>query len=192
MRSSGSVSPELNLKFFMTKSSSTISGGRNCVGACSTSETSNAAIIQFSFRRTSPQPYLPRYRCDDLRGVEANSLLEHRLDLANIRDRRRWIAVDDHEVRLLADHDRSDAFLAAKKGCAVERADPDRLERREARFDQQLQLALIRIAGNHAAATRGIRSREQHAARFREGTFQREPFRKQRRVGDCWFCAVRR
>src|SRR3954471_8913892 len=51
MRNSGSVSPELNLKFFMTKSSSTISGSRNCVGACSTSETSNAANMLFSFRR---------------------------------------------------------------------------------------------------------------------------------------------
>src|SRR3954447_20121897 len=179
MRSSGSVSPELNLKFFMTKSSSTISGGRNCVGACSTSETSNAAIIQFSFRRTSPQPYLSRYRCDDLRRVEANSLLEHRLDLADIRDRRRRIAVDDHQVGLLADGNRSNAFLAAKIGRAVERADADRFERREAGFYQQPQLALIGVAGNHAAATGRIRAREQHAARFREGTFEGEPFRKQ-------------
>src|SRR3954463_9883955 len=107
MRNSGSVSPEFNLKFFMTKSSSTISGSRNCVGACSISETNSAAIIQSSFRRTSPQPYLSRYRCDDLRRVETDPLLEHRLDLADIRDRRRRIAVDDHQVRLLADGNRS-------------------------------------------------------------------------------------
>ena len=84
------------------------------------------------------------HRCDQLRRVVADALLEHRLDLADVADRRRRIAVDHDQVGLLADRDAADALVAAEILRAVQRRDRDRLERREAGIDQQLDLPLIR------------------------------------------------
>ena len=47
-------------------------------------------------------------------GIVADALPEHRLDVADVGNRRRRIAVDDHQVRLLADRDAADARVAPR------------------------------------------------------------------------------
>ncbi len=108
-------------------------------------------------RPTKPQPAL--HRIHELLRIEPDAALEHGFDATDIRDRRRRVAGDDDQVRLLAGGDRADARVAAEVLRAVQRADRDRFERREARFDQQLDLPLIRVAGNDAAAIRSDRCR---------------------------------
>ena len=97
-------------------------------------------------------------------GIVPDALLEHERHLANVIDSRRRIAVDHDEVGLLAGGDRPDERAAAEERGAVQRADFDRLERREARFDEQLERALVGVAGDHAAAARRIGADEQRAA----------------------------
>src|SRR5947208_8760659 len=69
--------------------------------------------------RASPYPHLTSDRINQLERVEAHAILEHGLDPADIRDRRRRVSVDDHQIRLLADGDRADARVAAKISRAV-------------------------------------------------------------------------
>ena len=65
---------------------------------------------------------------------------------------------------------------------AVQRADADRLERREARLDEQLELPLVRVPGNDSAAAGRIGAGDEHAAGARERALERQRLGKQRRV----------
>src|SRR5262245_53144015 len=103
-------------------------------------------------------------RRDQLRGIVRDALLEHERRLAHVLDARRRIAVDHDEIRLLSRDERPRERASAQIGRAVQGGDLDRLERREACFDEQLERALIRVAGDHAAAAGGVGAGEERAA----------------------------
>ena len=67
---------------------------------------------------------------DELRRVVTDTLLEDERHIADVFDPPRRIAVDHDDVRLLASCNRSDERTAAKERGAIQRTDPDRLERR--------------------------------------------------------------
>ena len=97
---------------------------------------------------------------DELCRIEADALLEHRLDVADVGDRSRpGLPLMTTRSACLPTAMDADPRFAAEILRAVERRDLDRFERREAGLDQQLDLALIRIAGNDAAASRSDRCR---------------------------------
>src|SRR3954469_10773009 len=100
----------------------------------------------------SVEPDLSLHRCDQLRRIVADAFLEDCHDFSNVLDARRRVAIEHDQIRLLADGDRAGAIRAAEVGSTVERADLDRLERRESALDEQLECALVGEAGNDAAA----------------------------------------
>ncbi len=114
---------------------------------------------------TLPEAGAPFDGFDELDRIEADPLLEDSLDVADIGNRRRRIAVDDDEIGLLSDGNRTNRGVTSEVRGAVQRADADRFERRESGLDEQLDLALIRVAGNDAAATGGIGAGNEPAAR---------------------------
>src|SRR5262249_41626471 len=73
----------------------------------------------------SPQPHFSLHRFDQLLRIVSDSLLEDRLDFADLGDRPGRIARDDDEVGLLADGNRTDSGIAAEVFRAVQRGDPD-------------------------------------------------------------------
>src|SRR5258708_34246407 len=83
---------------------------------------------------------------------------------------------------LLAWGDRPDARGPSQIGGAVQRTDTDRLHRCETFLDEQLELALVGVAGDDPAAARRIGPRDQQAAGAREGALERERLRKERLV----------
>jgi len=101
---------------------------------------------------------LAPHRFDQLRGVVADPLLEYHPDVTHIGDARCRIPRDHHEVGVLSHGDRPRTIGAPEKRRAIQRADANRLQRREAALDQQLQLVLVRVARDDAAATGGIRA----------------------------------
>jgi len=100
----------------------------------------------------------------------------------NVGDGRRRVAVDDHDVGLLADRERADPVVSPEVLGTVERADGDRFERRETGLDQELELALVRVTGDHAASTGRIGARDQEATGFDERALEDQRLRKQLRI----------
>src|SRR6266576_2299460 len=100
---------------------------------------------------------LPSDRLDQLARVIAHSLFEHQRDVRDIGNAGRGITVDYHEVGLLVHPNGADAICSAEVRRAVQRADLDCLERRQAALDEQLGLALVGVAGDHATAARRVR-----------------------------------
>ena len=128
------------------------------------------------------KPDLSLHRRDELGRVVADAFLEHEGDFADVGDLRGRISVDDDEVGLLADGDRSDAVGASEVRRAVERADLDGLERRESALDEQLELALVGESGDHAAAARRIGAGEQRSAGAEEIHLELTRLGEERRV----------
>src|SRR4029453_6016923 len=122
----------------------------------------------------SPQPNLPFDRIDQRHGIEANALLEYELHFADIRDGGGRVAVDDNQIGLLAGGESADAIVASKILRAVERADRYGLERCESGLDEELELPLVRVAGDHAAAASGVGSRHHQPPRLDERALGRE------------------
>src|SRR5262249_50860273 len=83
------------------------------------------------------------HRRQQLFGIEPDPVLEHDLDVLDIGDPGRWVALDHDEVGALADRDASDPIVATEVLRTVERGDLDRLDRREPGLDEQLDLALV-------------------------------------------------
>src|SRR5947209_19782546 len=89
-----------------------------------------------------------------LRGVEkflrvvSDAVLEHELHVLDVVDASGRVALHDEEIRILAHGDRPNLILAAEECGTVERRDANGLERREALFGQQLDLAMIAESGN--------------------------------------------
>src|ERR1041384_6544061 len=102
-------------------------------------------------------------RGEQLLGVEADAVLEHDLDVLDVLDPGRRIALDHDEVGVLADRDAADPVLAAEVDRAVERRDLDRLDRREPGLDEELDLALVAEAGDDAAVAGRVRAGDQEA-----------------------------
>src|SRR5204863_2954196 len=65
---------------------------------------------------------------------------------------------------------------------AVQRADRDRLQRRESGLHEKLDLPLVREAGNHAARSGRIGTGDEQAPGFRKRAFERHAFGKQHLV----------
>src|SRR2546425_5720736 len=112
------------------------------------------------------------HRLQELGRIVSHAVLEHDLDVLDIRDATSWIALHHHQVRVLANGDRADLILAAEKGRAVQGRDVNGLDRREPGLDQQLDLPLIPEAGDVTGETDRIGAREQGLARRREGARQ--------------------
>lgn len=70
------------------------------------------------------------------------TLFEHHLDVTDVADPGRRIAVDDNDVCVLSDRNRAGAIGAAEECRAVQGADADCLERRESAFHQQLEVTM--------------------------------------------------
>src|SRR6185312_12830344 len=85
------------------------------------------------------EPDFSLHGCDQLRRVVADPLLEHDVDVLEVGDARGRVAVQHDEVGLLAYCDGTDFRRASEKGRAVERADLDRLERREPALDEEFE-----------------------------------------------------
>src|SRR5258708_10237667 len=67
--------------------------------------------------------------------VVCDSVLEHEIDVADVRDILVRPAIDEQKVRLLARGERADAIVDTLEPGAGKRRDPDHLERREAGVD---------------------------------------------------------
>src|SRR5262249_16884357 len=120
---------------------------------------------------------------EQLLRVVTDAVLEDDLDVLDVRDARRRVALDHDQVRVLPGRDRTDLPVAAEEDRAVQRRDPDRLDRREPGLDQQLDFPLIAEARDHAAIADRVGSREQQAAGGDEGALQLHLAAKQERVG---------
>src|SRR5688572_30396955 len=129
-----------------------------------------------------PDSSFTRNRINQLLRVVADALLEHGLDLTDVANRRRRIAVDDDQVCLLAGGEAAHPLVAAEILGAVQRRDRNRFERRETGVDEQLDLPLIGKARNHTAAAGRVRAGDQQAARLRERALERHAFREQGQV----------
>src|SRR5688572_14224960 len=90
----------------------------------------------------------PLHRLNQLLRVVPDAVLEDDLHLLDVADVRRRVPLDDHQVGLLADGNRTHPRVFAEKLRAVEAGNPDRLRRREARLDQKLDPAQIAEAGD--------------------------------------------
>src|SRR5207237_9444833 len=98
------------------------------------------------------------HRIEKLRGVVSDAVFENDFDVLDIGNALGRIAFDHNEVGVLSDGDRSDPILPAEEDRAIECRDADRLHRREAGFNEQLDLALIAEAGAVAADADRIRT----------------------------------
>src|SRR6202000_2704211 len=71
-------------------------------------------------------------RAEDLLGIEAHSMFKDPDDLADVLNVFRDIAIDDYQLRGLADFDGADIVLESQCLCAIVGCDTYRLYRREA------------------------------------------------------------
>src|SRR5262245_20213838 len=115
---------------------------------------------------------MPLHRLEQLRRVVTHSVLEDELDVLDVGDASGRIALQDDEVRALADRNRADAACLTEVGGAVERRDPDRFDRRKPGFDQQLDLALVTVARDVSVEANGIRAGEEQPASRHESALQ--------------------
>ena len=97
----------------------------------------------------------------------------------------RGIALNHHEVGLLAHRNGADAIRPAEVRRPVQRADLDRLQRRQTALNEQLSLTLVGVAGDHAAGPRRVRARQEQPAGVKERhlhcAIQREQLAERRR-----------
>src|SRR5579859_6540916 len=89
------------------------------------------------------QSYRSLHRLNQLRGVVADSILEHQFHIFDIRNFFAGISIDHYNVRLLSYFERADAIGFAQKLRAILSGDANGFERTEASFHQQLSLSLI-------------------------------------------------
>src|SRR5262249_47278376 len=143
------------------------SSARGCASASPWSASSGWPAAD-----SSAKPDQPPDRVDQLRGVVTHAVLEDRLDLLDVGDVLRRVAVDDDEISLLARSDRADPVRDAQELRAVLRLDPDRLGRRESRLDEQLDFALVTEARQGPPDPCRIASREKRPSRLREGVLE--------------------
>src|SRR2546428_4590946 len=127
--------------------------------------TSARVVATTRKREWLEESHLPSDRLDQLGWVIPDSLLENQTDMPDVGNAGRGIAVDHHEIGLLAHRNGADAIRPAEVRRPVQGADLDRLERRQAARDEQLGLPLVGVAGDHAAAARRVRPREEEPAR---------------------------
>src|SRR3954463_2785689 len=110
------------------------------------------------------QPNLALHRCEELLGVEADTALEYDFHVLHVVDAGTRVAANYDEVRTLAHGDAADPVCLSQVLRAIQRGHLDGFEGGEPRVDEQLELALVGIAGHHAAVARGIRAGEEQSA----------------------------
>src|SRR6266853_1635506 len=104
--------------------------------------------------------------------VVANAVLKNHLYIFNIRNPGSRIALDEHEISILAGGNRSDLVLPAEVDCAVHCGDFDGFLRRESSLYQQFDLALVAISWNDSAVAGGIWASQQQSSRSNEFALQ--------------------
>ena len=110
---------------------------------------------------------------DQLCGVVADSALEDDLHVLNVGDVGRRISLDDNEICLFAGRNRAETGRGSQKLGPVRRRDVDRLDRREAAFDEELDAALVAKTGEDAADACRVGAGEEKAACAHEGQLER-------------------
>jgi len=118
--------------------------------------------------RALSDPDAAAHRLDELRRVEPDALLEHQLDVLDVGDGLRGIALHHDQIGPLARGHRADLPLLAEEARAVPAGDGDRLDRAEPCLDQELHLALIPEPGQNSAVAGGVRPGEQQPSRADE------------------------
>src|SRR4051812_14539398 len=81
------------------------------------------------------EPDLSSDGLDKLRWIVPDPLLEHDLHISHIRDARRRIPGDHDQIGVLSDSDRSRPIAASQERRAIQGADADRFQWREAALD---------------------------------------------------------
>src|ERR1700730_14987203 len=71
------------------------------------------------------------HRIEQLIDVISDAVLEDNGDVFDIRDASGWIALHNHQIRVLSGRNRTDVILATEKDGTVQCCDPNRLYRRE-------------------------------------------------------------
>ena len=107
------------------------------------------------------------------RRIVADAILEHGFDFLDIRDLPRRVAVDHDQVGILTWLDRTDLQVEPEVDCAVERADPDRLDGEKPALTSNSIARWSRNRAVRAGAGR-VRPRHQQAAGGDERALQRE------------------
>src|SRR5690348_12396995 len=91
--------------------------------------------------------------CNDGRGIVADPIFEHRYHVLYVVDVLRRVAVNEHEIGILADGDRTNRLVASERFRAVERGHLNRLFGRQSALHEQLDIALVAEPGGCRAVT---------------------------------------
>jgi len=106
---------------------------------------------------------------EELLRVEGDAVFEDEGGVFDVVDVVAGVAGDDDEVGVFAHGDGADVVGAVFEGGAVEGADFDGFDGREAGGDEELDLTLVAVAGEGAAVAGGVGAGEEEAAGFDEG-----------------------
>src|SRR5262245_25464177 len=106
----------------------------------------------------SADPDLAAHRLDEPGRVVADAVLEHDLDVLDVGDALRRISLHEDEVGAASLPQGAEVRLPAHEAGPVLRRDLDRLDRRESRLDQELDLALVAVTRQDAAVAGRIGS----------------------------------
>src|ERR1039458_1201401 len=96
------------------------------------------------------------HRFDQLGGIVADTVFEHGLNVLDVFDLLRRVALDHDQIRLLAGSDGADAVELSQELRAIRGRNVNGLQRCESRFNQQLNFALIAEARDHPSHAGGI------------------------------------
>ena len=103
---------------------------------------------------------LPAYRINQPVRIEGSAIFENDFDIFDVRDARRRIAFDQHQIRTLSRRQRSDVLLATEEARAVLGGYVNSFNGAETRFNQEFDLPLIAEPWQNSAVPGGIRTRE--------------------------------
>src|SRR5712692_10866492 len=166
---------------------------RNCSRIQRTKEDAKSvAQLLLPVPAGSAQAYQPADRLDQLRRIITDAIFENEFDFFDVRDIGGGVAVNHHNVRGLSGGERADTVQFAEELRAVGRSNVDGFERREARFHQHLDFALVAESGNDSAVAGRVVSSEPQTPGFDEVALelqflleQRGPEAVRRVIGNC-------
>lgn len=123
-------------------------------------------------RWLSADANLSAHGIDQTVRVVASAIFENDLDILDVRDARRRVAFDQHEIRTLTRCECPDVLLPTEEVRAVLRGYMNRFNGTKTRFDQEFYLPLIAVPWQNPAIPSRVRPREQQPAGGDEGTFE--------------------